>query len=687
MADPWPGQLLLAPGGTAPPVTGPADAAPVPDEPAQWPGRIIAQPPPPAAAAPPQEPNSNLAVAGNAALRGLTNLAGLPGSLQEGTEAGGAALYRAIAGEALPPRPEPPAWMGAVGRALAGPFSTERMQAGLRGAGILDRPGTEPQTTGQQFLAAAAEGAGAAPFGAVPALLGAVSGAGGEGTARLAGMFDWGRSPFAQAVARLAGNVAAPIAAGSALNAGGRLLNAARGRSGEAVAAFDRAGVTPRMVADVTDSPTAGRVTQAVRGMPGGGRVEQAARDTVDEFAAAVDRAAGMLGASPTPQRAGEALQTGARAWLRQWDQDSTAAWQEVHRVLRGGRTRAIATRDFLDNSQTALQSGNPALAQVFRDPTVQRIADAVRGQRSFTVDQLLEFRSGVGAILRNAPTRGDVDVGQVRQLYGAITRDLERLAAGRGPGAVATLNRANAVTRDGHALIESTVDNILGPRGRGRAPEEAFRWFVGQAGLGDTRLGAVEQAVGRPAFNAAAGTHLRTMAEPPPSAPGAAAGGPAASPGRFNTQFNRLSDEARALLFRDLNQPGGTNLAADLANIGGRFRATERFANTSQTAPTAYWQHYLTAAPAALGAAGGAAMGGAPGAAAGALAGMAGPPIAGALAGRAVTSPTLARVLAAPGAIDLTARQRALIGLLEQSNNEDLRALARGVPAGLLGP
>jgi hypothetical protein len=236
-----------------------------------------------------QPTNSTAAVAANAFGRGVTGTLGLPGTIADGVQGLVGAGYRAITGRDVPVR--------------GNPLSAENIQGGLRSAGVLDRPGTEPQSEGQRYIAATAEGAGSGlVFGPASAALGAVGGAAGELGADVTREAGYGEG--AQAVARLAGNVAGGLGASMAARAAGRVLAPVQGGSPERaalVAAAEREGI------NVTPGQRSGnrllqRVEQGFADFPMTQPYEQALRAAQqDAFTAAALRRAGLTGTRATP--------------------------------------------------------------------------------------------------------------------------------------------------------------------------------------------------------------------------------------------------------------------------------------------------------------------------------------------------------------------------------------------------
>jgi hypothetical protein len=156
-----------------------------------------------------RQPTRGQAILDENLLKGITGFPGLFGNLQELRDRGADWLLRKSIG-AIEGR-EMPSTM-AIPQQDQFPTS-ETFHAPLRAAGVIDRPENKPATTGEKYLASAAEGAGAMlPFGPFGTLLGTVSGVGGQAGEDATGS-PWGR---------ILGAFGAPLplAAGKALLSG-----------------------------------------------------------------------------------------------------------------------------------------------------------------------------------------------------------------------------------------------------------------------------------------------------------------------------------------------------------------------------------------------------------------------------------------------------------------------------------
>ena len=203
-------------------------------------------------------------------------------------------------------------------------FSSDRLLAGTKALGATDRPDLQPQTTGEKYLAAGAQGVGSmlplAPLAAGGAL-GNLARAGVQGLgAGLGGEAAAQALPEHPELARLGGNLAGALTAGGAFGLANRAVGAAQGNSTPTLQAYRDLNITPSLAGDVIGSPNAQMAQSYAARSPGGaGRVRAAREQAVNEFGQALDITAANYGTSRTLQQAGDKLQAGANKWLTDW--------------------------------------------------------------------------------------------------------------------------------------------------------------------------------------------------------------------------------------------------------------------------------------------------------------------------------------------------------------------------------
>ena len=417
----------------------------------------------------PAQQNSTAAVAANAFGRGLSGLLGLPGTIADASQSLMNRGYQALTGREV---------------SLPGnPLSADRIQGGLRSAGILDRPGTEPQTTGQHYAAAAAEGAGAGlPFGVGSALLGAAGGAAGEGAAR--GAANMGAGEGVQTGARIAGNIGGGMAAGALARGLGRVVAPIRGDVSPERAALvqtaDTEGI-PLSPAQRSGSSVLQSVEGAFANMPLTRGVEQTRRAATQEgFNRAALRRAGVDAPRATPEvlaqaqdeiggqigaiaaRNNASFSGGAGNRLLSLAQDATENADDTVGRLVSSRVRQVLDR---------LQDGDVMPGQAWRELD-SAIAAQIRGNRQ---NGDLTHRLGqLREIMRDALESGGISgedltaFRQARRQYANLMTVENAAGSAGGAGAVGDLSPAqlrgalvNSVGRRGYSTGQGDLNPL----------------------------------------------------------------------------------------------------------------------------------------------------------------------------------------------------------------------------------
>src|SRR6202040_1443560 len=184
-------------------------------------------------------------------------------------------------------------------------------------------------------------------------------------------------------------------------------------------------------------------------------------------------------------------------------------------------------------------------------------------------------IRSQIGERLAEPSTYGgDTSSIALKRLYGALSGDLQSAAAARGPVAQAAFNNANALMRNGHNFIEGTLSNVLS--GDKIRPEQAANLALNSGATGGTLLQSIRDQMPIAADELAA-FKLRDMAA---ATPGRATADMPTSAATFSTELNRLSPEARQVLFAGIEP----KLSA-LQTVAERGKETfARYGNPSGT-------------------------------------------------------------------------------------------------------
>lgn len=275
-----------------------------------------------------------------------------------------------------------------------------------------------------------------------------------------------GRRPVAPAVA---GSVAAEVtgdpkfaAVGAAVpQASSQVVTAARqavaNRVQPNVREFQEAGTQPT-VGQATESNFMQGVESLLSKFPGGQGVF---RRVAEQQQKDINPRTGVSG-----EDAGRAIERGIKGpggFLERtkdtWKQLDDAVAQKVGNATAPTTNTAKALDDLTKPS---------AGVDAFVNPTISKIKDQLAGNPSF--QELRELRGRVGSMIDDSLVSG-VPQGELKKLYGAISKDLESSANNAGAG------KDFARQSEYYSARMDRVENVL-ERVLGKTPEETFQKF-----------------------------------------------------------------------------------------------------------------------------------------------------------------------------------------------------------------
>jgi hypothetical protein len=282
---------------------------------------------------------------------------------------------------------------------------------------------------------------------------------------------------------------------------------------------------------------------------------------------------------------------------------------------------------------QTTAALINPKVAGIRQ----AMLSDLGEGGSTLPYSSLADLRSRVGSMLTGSEITTDIPRAQVKQLYGALSSDMQQAAADAGPQAVQAFNRAQNYYRAGMQRMD-TLANVLDRNG---GPEQVFNGALSGTKDGATTLRAVMQSLAPEQQQVVASTVFKRMGQA--TAGNQNAAGDVFSPTTFLTNYNRMSPEAKSALFDRI--PGLQESAENLADVAENLRAgSQVFRNASGTAAAEAQTHTLRdVLVGSLMGEGGHALLGPYGVA------LASAPVAANLLARGVTSPTVVNWAARP--------------------------------------
>lgn len=238
-------------------------------------------------------------------------------------------------------------------------------------------------------------------------------------------------------------------------------------------------------------------------------------------------------------------------------------------RALASSRVGAI--RDALEADLTASSASGPFAGL------------GVSSRPTLPYQALKNLRTRMGDLIADSTFATDVPTKQLRQVYAALTEDLDAAARATGnPRAVQAASRANAYYRAGMNRME-VLERVIDRNG---GPEKVFSAATSGTREGATTLRAVLQSLPEDGQKQLAAAVIRRMGRANPSAQDDI--GEQFSSERFLTMWNSMAPEAKSALFGRLG-PDYVRAMETVAKAAANQRqGAQVFRNPSQTTDAA---------------------------------------------------------------------------------------------------
>lgn len=364
---------------------------------------------------------------------------------------------------------------------------------------------------------------------------------------------------------------------------------------------FAEAGITPN-VADVTQGRGSRILMNALKEVPGAaGRIEESANAELGQAAQGAAKIADTYGGAQTPAQAGRQVQ-GALQGFRTAESGLPA--DEVFRLPTrassvNDKARALyeaipidpATPAAMDRTVSALEGlstkfpSNPEFGKLLQEPKFANYLDKLANGNPLSFQEMKDFRSYVGARLGSGGLQTDIPSSEWKRLYAAISDDMKRTAEQAGPDALKAFNRANSYYSAASDRIEKALTSVFDAK----SPEEAFAKIEAaamdkgpRADVG--KLYALQRSMPKDAWGDVSSVLIRRMGQKIPSAADPSGASPDFSASTFITNYEKMSPEARFVLFGANGMAESQKALDNLAKAVGLMKNTERLANTSGT-------------------------------------------------------------------------------------------------------
>lgn len=351
------------------------------------------------------------------------------------------------------------------------------------------------------------------------------------------------------------GEVSAPELSGvsSTVMAGGRAARAAERLAPKsprqaAARAADDLGITPSL--GMTGKPGA-MVSAAMEKFPvTANTVAKDATRAVGEVEGVFSRIRSGIGTALSPDAAGGVLQSGLQKFVDGFKETSGRLFRSVDAAMPQD------ARFPLSNTITAIQAskeaftGNPELARKLGLNQWDAILSEAEAN-GVSWQALKQFRTKVGEAIGDATGRSalsDQDLGRLKQIYGALTQDMEAAARSVGDDAYRSWTRANRHYKAGSERIERSLDGTI----TAKTPERAWEAFsnllsADRMASDVTRVRQIKASMPKEDWDTVSASIVERLGKAPAGQQGAA--GDTFSPAVFLTNWNKMAPEARRLL------------------------------------------------------------------------------------------------------------------------------------------
>lgn len=368
----------------------------------------------------------------------------------------------------------------------------------------------------------------------------------------------------------------------------GRTINPATGTRGADI----------RRAAESLDIPTTGlgqglqptrgfqRTFEAASGLPGGaGTIQRSIQSTQRGIDRALDTTIESFGVPRSKAIIGRRLKQGAKGFTDNFRAQMAVKYSDMGKL-------------FDKNAQVTMAHTLETLAENVDDfATTPNIGSSVNPQKllgwlrdiegvngKLTWRQAASFRTAVGDMLGDPKLSTDVSRGTLKRVYGSLTADMEGFVATKGDRALQQWRRLGAQYKAGSARID-----MLESISKSDIVSDTFNAAFRGAEDSAQRLTAVKRSMDGDTWNDLVATKLHEMGKATPGTAGTAGG---YSPATFLTNWNKLSADAKAVMFGAKN---GLRQKLDrLTDVIAAFGEGGAVANRSQTAHTSAFQDFI---------------------------------------------------------------------------------------------
>lgn len=337
-------------------------------------------------------------------------------------------------------------------------------------------------------------------------------------------------------------------------------------------------GITPTLS---MNNRTAGVLETTLANAPfSAGSINRAQDRTVSQMSDAFTQASERLGTPTTREGAGEALKSGAESFVNKFEEKSSKLYNQLDSEI-GFNSFVTAPRSIAVLEEiTKNASKYPEIDKFLKKPIFAKILRDLEVDGSLNAlpyEALKDLRSTIGKSIGSfSGVMSDLDQGQLKKLYGALSQDLELAARSAGPKALNAYTRANNYYRAGQSRIENALKNVLKADTEKKAYNDIVAMTLEASPKGSTKkLLQLKKSLPQDQWSTVSATIIRKLGETPPQRSGAPDATDFAefNPANFLTNWNKMDNSAKTVLLSG-NAPASVKTELDkLAQVVEKFK------------------------------------------------------------------------------------------------------------------
>jgi len=347
------------------------------------------------------------------------------------------------------------------------------------------------------------------------------------------------------------------------------------------LAAAERQRV-PLMPADVGGSGVQGLTSGTAQSVVGRGPVTRASEATTEALQLAAQRAADETGKVKSPLEIGLSLKDAATAFATTTSRRGGELYDRVQKAAEGLVFRPLNAAKTIDREIDRLRKKNDPSDPLLRYLESKR--EQLSTPQGFDYEGAKQILSDLKADHR---VKDDLlRVTNAKSTLGRVARAMEDDVTGTmikndREGAANAFKTANAYWRQRVETLDDALEPVLGTNATPDLILDSINAMAGGRKGGVQRLVRVINSLPEADRGSIRATIVDRLGRAKPGAQDA--GGEVFSPAEFMTNWNKMSNEAKAALFgrdRKLSQA-----LDDIALLAGSTKQAQRFVNQSQTA------------------------------------------------------------------------------------------------------